>query len=55
MAIQTDYTTGTITLANGSTAVTATGTQFSAVPIRAGDIIFLVEGAEESGDLSMGA
>lgn len=47
MAILPDYVTGTITLTNGSTAVTGTGTAWNAAPIRAGDIIFYVQGAEQ--------
>lgn len=47
MAILPDYVTGTITLTNGSTAVTGTGTAWDVAPVRAGDMIFFVEGAEE--------
>lgn len=47
MAIHSDYTTGTITVTNGSTAVTATGTAFMLAPVRAGDTIFDIPGATE--------
>ncbi|GGB00785.1 hypothetical protein GCM10011491_31220 [Brucella endophytica] len=39
MAVLPDYTSGTITLANGSTAVTGTGTMFQTAAFRAGDTL----------------
>lgn len=47
MSILPDYVTGTITLTNGSTAVTGTGTAWDVAPIRQGDLIFFVEDAEQ--------
>ncbi len=39
MAVLSDYTSGTITLANGSTAVTGTGTLFDVAKFREGDTL----------------
>ncbi|MFC7067468.1 hypothetical protein [Brucella rhizosphaerae] len=39
MAVLSDYTSGTITLANGSTAVTGTGTLFNVAKFREGDTL----------------
>ncbi len=39
MAVLPDYVTGTITLANGSTTVTGTGTMFATAAFRAGDTL----------------
>ncbi|OAB83653.1 hypothetical protein A4G21_04660 [Brucella intermedia] len=39
MAVLPDYVTGTITLANGSTTVTGTGTMFETAAFRAGDTL----------------
>lgn len=39
MAVLPDYTSGTITLANGSTTVTGTGTMFQAAAFKAGDTL----------------
>jgi hypothetical protein len=39
MAVLSDYTSGTITLANGSTAVTGTGTLFQVTRFREGDTL----------------
>lgn len=39
MAVLSDYTSGTITLANGSTTVTGTGTMFQAAAFKAGDTL----------------
>jgi len=39
MAVLSDYTSGTITLANGSTAVTGTGTLFEVTRFREGDTL----------------
>ncbi|WP_198513176.1 hypothetical protein [Brucella pituitosa] len=39
MAVLSDYTSGTITLANGSTAVTGTGTLFQAAQLKEGDTL----------------
>lgn len=39
MAVLPDYVTGTITLANGSTAVTGTGTMFATAAFRPGDTL----------------
>lgn len=47
MAIRPDYMSGTISIVNEATTVTGTGTAWRSAPVRAGDVIFLVEGAEE--------
>ena len=39
MAVLSDYTSGTITLANGSTAVTGTGTLFQSAQLKEGDTL----------------
>lgn len=39
MAVLPDYTTGTISVANGSTTVTGTGTLFQTAAFRAGDTL----------------
>ncbi|PQZ50597.1 hypothetical protein CQ052_15275 [Ochrobactrum sp. MYb15] len=39
MAVLSDYTSGTITLANGSTAVTGTGTLFQTAQLKEGDTL----------------
>lgn len=46
MALPSDYISGTITLTNGSTAFTGTGTGWLAADFREGDIILDVEGGE---------
>lgn len=47
MAVPTDITAGTITLTNGSTAFTGTGTGWLASDIREGDLIIWLEGGED--------
>lgn len=47
MAIRPDYTTGTVSVENGSTTVTGTGTAFLLAPVRAGDILFDLPGATQ--------
>lgn len=46
MALPSDYISGTITLTNGSTAFTGTGTGWLAADFREGDIILDVDGGE---------
>lgn len=46
MALPADYITGTITLTNGSTAFTGTGTGWLAADFREGDTIPYIEGGE---------
>ncbi|MEL4373551.1 hypothetical protein [Brucella cytisi] len=41
MAVLPDYVTGTITLANGSTTVTGTGTMFTTAAFRPGDTLYI--------------
>lgn len=46
MPVPTDITAGTLTLTNGSTAVTGTGTAWLASSLRQGDVIIWAEGAD---------
>lgn len=46
MPVPTDITAGTLTLTNGSTAVTGTGTAWLASALRQGDVIIWAEGAD---------
>lgn len=54
MVDRPDYQTGTISLTNGSTSVTGAGTSFHVAPIRSGDMLWCVVGAEEY-DVAIGA
>lgn len=46
MAVPTDITAGTLTITNGSTAVTGSGTAWLASDLRQGDIILWIEGGD---------
>ncbi len=46
MPVPTDITAGTLTITNGSTAVTGTGTAWLASDLRQGDIILWIEGGD---------
>lgn len=46
MPVPTDITAGTLTITNGSTAVTGTGTTWLASDLRQGDVILWIEGGD---------